>query len=118
MDAPPTITVPADSVEEWTVENWTNEVHAFHIHQVHFRVLSLNGQSVADAALLDKVTVPAASTADVTAASQVTPGQVRIKLFFPASLAGDIPFHCHLVDHEDNGMMGVLRVIAYPAPVL
>jgi hypothetical protein len=26
------------------------------------------------------------------------------------ALAGDIPFHCHLVDHEDNGMMGVLRV--------
>jgi hypothetical protein len=27
------------------------------------------------------------------------------------SLAGDIPFHCHLVDHEDNGMMAVLRVL-------
>jgi len=34
---------------------------------------------------------------------------VRIKLFFPESLAGDIPFHCHLVDHEDNGMMAVLE---------
>jgi FtsP/CotA-like multicopper oxidase with cupredoxin domain len=28
----------------------------------------------------------------------------------PLPLAGDIPFHCHLVDHEDNGMMAVLRV--------
>jgi FtsP/CotA-like multicopper oxidase with cupredoxin domain len=117
MNGAPTITVPADSVEEWTVENWTNEVHAFHIHQVHFRVLSVNGQPVADGALLDTVTVPAAApaappiAADVTVASQVAPGQVRIKLFFPESLAGDIPFHCHLVDHEDNGMMGVLRVI-------
>ena len=134
MNGAPTITVPADSVEEWTVENWTNEVHAFHIHQVHFRVLSVNGQSVVDGALLDTDTVPAATAiaapppaavvpaprapvapaspapADVTAASQVAPGQVRIKLFFPESLAGDIPFHCHLVDHEDNGMMGVLRV--------
>jgi FtsP/CotA-like multicopper oxidase with cupredoxin domain len=110
MDDTPTITVPADSVEEWTVENWTNEVHAFHIHQVHFRVLSINGQPVADTPLLDTVTVPAAAPADITAAAQVAPGQVRIKLFFPESLAGDIPFHCHLVDHEDNGMMGVLRV--------
>jgi FtsP/CotA-like multicopper oxidase with cupredoxin domain len=118
MNGAPTITVPADSVEEWTVENWTNEVHAFHIHQVHFRVLSVNGQPVADGALLDTVTVPAAAPvaaappapADVTGASQVAPGQVRIKLFFPESLAGDIPFHCHLVDHEDHGMMGVLRV--------
>jgi FtsP/CotA-like multicopper oxidase with cupredoxin domain len=117
MGGPPTITVPAGSVEEWTVENWTNEVHAFHIHQVHFRVLSVNGQSVADAALLDTVTVPAAAPADVTTASLVAPGRVRIKLLFPASLAGDIPFHCHLVDHEDNGMMGVLRVTAHSAPV-
>jgi FtsP/CotA-like multicopper oxidase with cupredoxin domain len=110
MNGAPTITVPADSVEEWTVENWTNEVHAFHIHQVHFRVLAVNGQTVADPPLLDTVTVPAAAPTDVTGAAQVAPGQVRIKLFFPASLAGDIPFHCHLVDHEDNGMMGVLRV--------
>jgi FtsP/CotA-like multicopper oxidase with cupredoxin domain len=156
MNGAPTITVPADSVEEWTVENWTNEVHAFHIHQVHFRVLSVNGQPVADGALLDTVTVPAAapvaarssgivasgpaltvasasraavvptpsapvsgtspSSPDVTGASQVAPGQVRIKLFFPESLAGDIPFHCHLVDHEDNGMMGVLRVISRGSP--
>ena len=29
----------------------------------------------------------------------------------PDELAGDIPFHCHLVDHEDNGMMAVLRVL-------
>jgi FtsP/CotA-like multicopper oxidase with cupredoxin domain len=110
MDGAPTLTVPADSVEEWTVENWTNEVHAFHIHQVHFRVLSVNGQTLADAPLLDTVTVPAAAPADVTGAARVAPGQVRIKLFFPESLAGDIPFHCHLVDLEDNGMMGVLRV--------
>jgi FtsP/CotA-like multicopper oxidase with cupredoxin domain len=41
----------------------------------------------------------------------VRPGRVRIKLSFPESLAGDIPFHCHLVDHEDNGMMAVLRVV-------
>jgi FtsP/CotA-like multicopper oxidase with cupredoxin domain len=117
MDGAPTLTVPADSVEEWTVENWTNEVHAFHIHQVHFRVLSVNGQTVADAPLLDTVTVPAAAPADVTGAARVAPGQVRIKLFFPESLAGDIPFHCHLVDHEDNGMMGVLRVAPRAAPV-
>jgi len=116
MMGPPTITVPADSVEEWTVENWTNEVHAFHIHQVHFRVLSLNGQPIADGPLLDTVTVPAAAPADVTRAAQVAPGQIRIKLFFPESLAGDIPFHCHLVDHEDNGMMGVLRVTARTPP--
>ena len=111
MGGPPTITIPAGSVEEWTIENWTNELHAFHIHQVHFRVLSINGRAVEHTALLDTVTVPTASPADVTGARRVVPGQVRVKLFFPEALAGDIPFHCHLVDHEDNGMMGVVRVV-------
>jgi hypothetical protein len=37
-------------------------------------------------------------------------------LTFPASLAGDIPFHCHLADHEDNGMMAVLRVLPPASP--
>jgi FtsP/CotA-like multicopper oxidase with cupredoxin domain len=111
MSGPPAITVPAGAVEEWVVENWTNEVHAFHIHQVHFRVLSVNGQTLADPPLLDTVTVPAAGPADVTATRQAAPGRVRIKLYFPETLAGDIPFHCHLVDHEDNGMMGVVRVV-------
>ena len=77
---------------------------------MHFRVLSVNGQSITDTPLLDTVTVPAAA-ADVTKTSHVAPGQVRIRLYFPESLAGDIPFHCHLVDHEDNGMMGVVRVV-------
>jgi len=36
---------------------------------------------------------------------------VRIKLSFPPALAGDILFHCHLVDHEDAGMMGLVRVV-------
>ncbi|HVJ51874.1 MAG TPA: multicopper oxidase family protein [Aliidongia sp.] len=111
MDRPPAIMVPAGSVEEWVIENWTNEAHAFHIHQVHFRVLEVNGQAVAAPPLLDTVSVAPAAPADVTARDRVAPGRVRIKLYFPASLAGDIPFHCHLVDHEDNGMMGVVRVV-------
>jgi hypothetical protein len=41
----------------------------------------------------------------------LAPGRVRIKLWFPAGLAGDIPFHCHLLEHEDNGMMAVIRVL-------
>ncbi|HVJ53608.1 MAG TPA: multicopper oxidase domain-containing protein [Aliidongia sp.] len=111
MDGPPAITVKSGTTEEWTVENWTNELHAFHIHQVHFRVLDVNGRPVPETPLLDVVTVPAASPADVATAKGVVPGRVRVKLYFPAELAGDIPFHCHLVDHEDAGMMAVLRVL-------
>jgi FtsP/CotA-like multicopper oxidase with cupredoxin domain len=113
MGGPPAISVRAGTTEEWVIENWTNELHAFHIHQVHFRVLSIDGKPVADPPLLDVVNVPyAEATGYHSKEGPVRPGRVRIKLYFPESLAGDIPFHCHLVDHEDNGMMAVLRVTA------
>ncbi|HEV2673312.1 MAG TPA: multicopper oxidase domain-containing protein [Aliidongia sp.] len=112
MDAPPTITVNAGTTEEWVVENWTNELHAFHIHQVHFRVIEVDGKPQRNPELLDVMTVPTAHSTDVTKArAPVVPGKIRIKLYFPPELAGDIPFHCHLVDHEDSGMMGVIRVL-------
>jgi len=104
MDGPPAITVRAGTAEEWLVQNFTHEIHAFHIHQVHFRVLAIDGRAAEPPPLLDTVIVPAADAAG-------TPGSVRIKLAFGAGDIGDIPFHCHLVDHEDNGMMGVLRVL-------
>jgi FtsP/CotA-like multicopper oxidase with cupredoxin domain len=111
MGGPPAISVRAGTTEEWVIENWTNELHAFHIHQVHFRVLTIDGKAVADPPLLDVVNVPyAEATGYHSKEGPVRPGRVRIKLYFPESLAGDIPFHCHLVDHEDNGMMAVLRV--------
>ena len=112
MGDPPIITVKAGTTEEWVVENWTHELHAFHIHQVHFRLLEIDGRKVADPPLLDVVNVPyATATGYHSKEGPVRPGRVRIKLTFPEALAGDIPFHCHLVDHEDNGMMAVLRVV-------
>lgn len=111
MGDPPIVSARAGTTEEWVIENWTNELHAFHIHQVHFRVLTVDGKPVANPPLLDVVNVPyAEATGYHSKEGPVRPGRVRIKLYFPESLAGDIPFHCHLVDHEDNGMMAVLRV--------
>jgi FtsP/CotA-like multicopper oxidase with cupredoxin domain len=102
MADPPAITVAAGSAEEWT----------FHIHQVHFRLLSINGLLQDAPPLLDTVIVPAAVGFDgADSAAGPIPGTVRLKIFFPEAMAGDIPFHYHLVDHEDNGMMGVLRVL-------
>jgi FtsP/CotA-like multicopper oxidase with cupredoxin domain len=112
MGSPPAISVRAGTTEEWIIENWTHELHAFHIHQLHFRVLAIDGKPEANPPLLDVVNVPyAEATGYHSKEGPVRPGRVRIKLYFPESLAGDIPFHCHLVDHEDNGMMAVLRVV-------
>jgi FtsP/CotA-like multicopper oxidase with cupredoxin domain len=113
MGAAPAITVKAGTTEEWTIENWTNELHAFHIHQLHFRLLEIDGKHIDDPPLLDVVNVPyATATGYHSTEGPLRPGRVRIKLTFPQALAGDIPFHCHLADHEDNGMMAVLRVLA------
>ncbi len=112
MGDAPTIVVKAGTTEEWVIENWTNELHTFHIHQLHFRVLDVDGQAQAAPALLDVVEVPyATATGYRSKEGPVRPGRVRIRMTFPAELAGDIPFHCHLVDHEDNGMMAVLRIL-------
>ena len=112
MGDAPTIVVKAGTTEEWVIENWTNELHTFHIHQLHFRVLDIDGRPVAQPDLLDVVEVPyATATGYRSKEGPVRPGRVRIRMRFPAELAGDIPFHCHLVDHEDNGMMAVLRIV-------
>jgi len=117
MGTAPAITAQAGTTEEWTIENWTNELHAFHIHQVHFRVLEIDGRRLQEPPLLDVVSVPyATATGYHSPEGPVRPGRVRIKVSFPATLAGDIPFHCHLADHEDNGMMAVLRVLPVQPP--
>jgi FtsP/CotA-like multicopper oxidase with cupredoxin domain len=117
MGDAPAITVKAGTTEEWLIENWTNELHTFHIHQLHFRVLEVDGQPAAAPDLLDVVEVPYASaTGYRSTEGPVRPGRVRIRIHFPADMAGDIPFHCHLVDHEDNGMMAVLRIAKASAP--
>jgi FtsP/CotA-like multicopper oxidase with cupredoxin domain len=117
MGDAPTITVRAGTTEEWVIENWTNELHTFHIHQLHFRVVEVDGEPVAAPQLLDVVEVPyATATGFHSKDGPVRPGRIRVRMTFPASLAGDIPFHCHLVDHEDNGMMAVLRIAKPGAP--
>ena len=117
MGDAPTIVAKAGTTEEWVIENWTNELHTFHIHQLHFRVLEVDGTPSAAPELLDVVEVPyATATGFHSKEGPVRPGRVRIRMSFPAELAGDIPFHCHLVDHEDNGMMAVLRVVGPGRP--
>src|SRR6185312_15122381 len=111
MDGPPEMVTRAGSVEEWVLENWSHELHDFHMHQVHFRVLSVNGKKYAHPPLLDTIEVPFATPDEDDAKAKLTPGRVRIKVYFPPELAGDIPIHCHMLDHEDNGMMAIVRVL-------
>lgn len=104
----PMVTVRSGTVEEWTVENDTDEVHSFHIHQVHFVVERLNGLSQTPRYWRDTVLIPPQRHTG----TRVVPGRVTLLVDFrnPA-IKGTFPFHCHMLDHEDGGMMALVRVI-------
>ncbi len=102
---PPSIVTTQGSVEDWTIENRTPEVHAFHIHQIHFLLMARNGVPVLpeEQQYLDEVTIPYFS-------GRGPAPNVTVRMDFRGPLVGDFMYHCHILDHEDNGMMAVLRV--------
>jgi FtsP/CotA-like multicopper oxidase with cupredoxin domain len=101
----PNIIAKQGTVEDWIVENRSNELHAFHIHQLHFMLLDYRGKPVNEPFLRDTVNVP---YYDGRALEYPT---VRLRMDFrDPNTAGDFLFHCHLLEHEDGGMMGLIRV--------
>jgi suppressor of ftsI len=90
--------VPLGSIEEWTIRNSSEELHVFHIHQLPFQVISENGRPVPFGGLLDTVSVP-------------IHGEVKIRLAFTDPIiVGRFLFHCHILEHEDKGMMAQIEV--------
>jgi FtsP/CotA-like multicopper oxidase with cupredoxin domain len=105
------VEVEPDSVEEWTILNFTHELHNFHIHQLHFRVLESDDKFV-QGRMLDTINVPVAlPDANWSPNEPVTPGKVRLLMRFRRNISGEFVFHCHILGHEDKGMMGLIRVI-------
>jgi FtsP/CotA-like multicopper oxidase with cupredoxin domain len=104
MSDPPAITTTVGAVEDWTVENRTGETHAFHIHQIHFLFMAISGVAQADPELRDTVVVPAWS------GSGPYPTVTLRMDFRDPEIAGTFVFHCHVLDHEDAGMMAKIQV--------
>ena len=105
------VEVEPNSVEEWTILNFTHEIHNFHIHQLHFRVLESDDKFV-EGRMLDTINVPVAlPDANWSRDDPVTPGKVRLLMRFHQNISGEFVFHCHILSHEDKGMMGLIRVI-------
>jgi len=101
---PPDIVTQVGNVEDWTISNQTGEPHAFHIHQVHFLVTAINGIAVTSPQLVDTVTIP--NWTGTGAYPNVT---VRMDFRDP-NIAGSFVYHCHILDHEDGGMMATIQV--------
>lgn len=99
-----TCKIGRDRVYDWTLCNDTGEHHAFHIHQIHFDIVDINGKPV-DAPVRDVVDLPPQIDED-------HPGKTRIKLAFQHDyLAGKFVFHCHMLTHEDKGMMMNIELV-------
>jgi FtsP/CotA-like multicopper oxidase with cupredoxin domain len=99
--------------EDWVIENSTLEIHAFHMHQIHFRNVASNSPFPDQGSLLDTVTVPAAPLiGSVAAGYPGAPGWVKLRMTFTKADIGEFVFHCHILEHEDNGMMAKVQVVA------
>jgi FtsP/CotA-like multicopper oxidase with cupredoxin domain len=90
-------TVGAGAVEEWTIRNSTPMDHPFHLHVWPMQVIDDNGTTPADPTWQDVVNVRAA-------------GYVTVRVRFD-DFTGRTVYHCHILDHEDSGMMGVVGVV-------
>ena len=82
--------------EIWEVENLVGMDHPFHLHGFQFQVIDRNGVPEPFRSWKDMVNVPKHSTA-------------RFIVRF-VNYPGKWMFHCHILDHEDHGMMGILEV--------
>jgi len=87
--------VALDTVEEWTLRNTSRMNHPFHLHIWPMQVIDADGQAVAGIEVRDVVDLPPNSSVTVRIAFERFPGRTL--------------YHCHILDHEDLGMMGVLE---------
>ena len=97
-------TVRLGDTEEWTIVNTDRQYHSFHIHQTPFLVTEVNGAPRKEESLHDTFSVPPATEA--------VPGRLKVVIpFTDPVIVGRFVYHCHAVDHEDKGMMGVVEVV-------
>ena len=93
------VVVSLGSVEKWDLVNNSAEVHTFHIHQTDFQVIGRNGRGMEFTGYQDTV--------------DIGPGE-SMQIIIPfnrPSQVGRFVFHCHILEHEDGGMMQNIVVI-------
>jgi len=92
-DAPPMTRARVGTYQHWRILNSSAELHPMHIHQVHFLMFAEDGKRMENPVWLDTVNVPVGETVDV------------VMDFTNPVIKGMSLFHCHLLNHEDKGMM-------------
>jgi suppressor of ftsI len=92
-DAAPMLRAKTGTRQHWRIVNASGELHPIHIHQVHFLAYAENDKPIADPLWRDTVNVPYGGSVDV------------VMDFTDPVIKGMSVFHCHLLNHEDKGMM-------------
>ena len=90
------VSTTVGATEIWEIENIVGMDHPFHLHGFHFQVLERDGVPEPYRSWKDMLNIPKHSTARIIVRYDDYPGKWM--------------FHCHILDHEDHGMMGVLEV--------
>jgi suppressor of ftsI len=93
LDDKPMVRVKVGQFQHWKILNKTREIHPMHIHQAHFLAFMENDRPISDPYWLDTVNVPIGGSVDV------------VMDFTNPVIRGMSVFHCHLLNHEDKGMM-------------
>lgn len=105
MSDPPMYVVKTGTVEEWNILNKSQEIHDFHIHQLHFLVKEIDGVKLVHPHWADSTIIPRQRR-------DGSPGSlVLIMDFRDPKIKGTFLFHCHILDHEDLGMMAKIQAI-------
>jgi len=92
------IRVKLGAIEEWTIRNESDELHTFHIHQGPYQLTEING-----------VPQPADDHRDIV--DVPIRGEVKVVIpFTNPTIVGRFVYHCHILAHEDKGMMATIEV--------
>jgi FtsP/CotA-like multicopper oxidase with cupredoxin domain len=103
-EKPTDVTVKLGDTEEWTILNKDTQYHDFHIHQTGFLVTEVDGSPAHFDGLRDTFSVPPMRDGK--------PGEAKLIIpFTNPGIVGRFVFHCHVVEHEDKGMMMTVEVV-------
>jgi len=90
----------ASNTEIWSIQNLSPMAHPFHVHAIQWQILDRNGIAATgiDLGWKDTVLVQSGETVNF------------IGRFDPVVNKGNYMYHCHILEHEDAGMMGFFRI--------
>ena len=106
----------AGTMEEWTVYNRSFSDHPFHIHVNPFLLTHVNGEALPTPEWRDTILVPAATPLPQMGNALpindpgITFGSVTFRTWFDPRFPGSFVMHCHILTHEDIGMMQRLDI--------